>query len=57
MHIGYRTIDRQLEEIRGRLETRTIAHSLIVAIARGQLVLDIESESVSTPDPVELVAV
>lgn len=40
MHIGDRTIDRQLEEIRGRLETKTIAQSIVVSIARGHLRLD-----------------
>jgi len=54
LHIGERTIDRQLEEIRGRLGTRTIAQSIVVSVARGHLCLDGASERVLIPG--ELVA-
>jgi LuxR family maltose regulon positive regulatory protein len=49
LYLSPRSVESHLQEIRRRLETRSVAHSIVVALSREMLVLDVEHESAALP--------
>lgn len=50
LHLSPRTVDNQLRDIQRRLQTRSTSHSIVVALCRGELVLDSSTEAVVVPE-------
>lgn len=50
------TLERHVARIKERLGTTGITHSVVVALARGEIVLDLEGECADVPDEPVLVA-
>jgi DNA-binding CsgD family transcriptional regulator len=49
LHLDPGTVERHLENIRERLGTRSVAHSIVVSLAREHLELDAQAEVVVLP--------
>lgn len=56
LHLQPITVDSHMENIRARLETRSIAHSIIVAISRDMLAIDVATETVVLADRNQIAA-
>lgn len=50
LHLAPVTIDSHMENVRARLGARSIAHSIVVAVCREMLVIDVSTETVGLPD-------
>lgn len=49
LHLQPVTVDSHMENIRARLGSRSIAHSIVVAVSREMLVIDFVAETVVLP--------
>jgi DNA-binding NarL/FixJ family response regulator len=50
LHLQPITVESHLENIRERLGTKSVAHSIVVSIARGMLVVDVGAETATLTD-------
>jgi DNA-binding CsgD family transcriptional regulator len=48
------TVKRQLDEVRTRLEARSVFHAITLCVARGHLCIDGREEKVFVPQPLEV---